>query len=386
MHDDSCFTELFPANLRRTLSMSALHAGAPGVNWNSRASTNYSSTTLPVERHDLSTDLANVLDQNYCNSSFTAVMIGYYPGGLASQLARRAKRLYMIDQFRIHHDTSNPMLRADRATLRACLNEELDTFGTAVFLGAHSADNIATISDGSVDFLYLTGAIPSVCETLIEALPKWLPKLSQDAIICGDSFAHSEWATGVTALFWLFGKPDHVETSGFWWKRLTPEIRNLHRRSDPTPDEKQNGVILVHVKEGDIEPLLLSIHSARAHWDGPIKVYYRGKDADPLRLACWRLRCDLHHLGAELPDLPLDGMDLLSVAALLPYQFALLLRSGMLVNGPLSLFFSEPIPAGASVAKGAISRQYIESDFPVVWSSAGCELRGTWRFRIGSSV
>ncbi len=52
-------------------------------------------------------------------------MIGYYPGGLASHLAASATLLYLLDHHRIHQQSRDPVLEADRAVLRTCLEEEL---------------------------------------------------------------------------------------------------------------------------------------------------------------------------------------------------------------------------------------------------------------------
>jgi hypothetical protein len=337
VHDDDCFVQTYPPNARRCLPFSSLHAGPVEINWTSRIAGRYTPPSSASVHVELRRELAALVDDEL-GRGVTSAMIGYFPGNVAGDLGRRVKRLYLLDHHRIHRRSHHPLVEADRVILRRYLDEELAGLNT-VFLGAPSVAAIETIPDQSLDCLYLSGGFSSVCETLVDSIPAWLRKLKQGAIICGDMFDPCVWQDGVTAISWFFGKPDHIAACGFWWKRLPTPTLHLHNRPKGGGSAADEGVCVANSDDQELEPLFLTMHSVREHWHGPIAVYHRGNVEDALRLACWRLGCELHSLSPANPHLSRDGRDLLAVAPIQPFQRGLLLRSGMLICNSIEPLF-----------------------------------------------
>lgn len=338
-HDDDQFIEKFPEMNRRVLPFSCLHAGPTAMNWNARVTENYLCGLGNQEKNGLASALVNLFrDQLLENAA--AAMIGYFPGTLLESLAKHCNRLYLVDNFRIQRTSVNAEVEADRAVLRACLGE-MDLGEKVVCLDVNSETTINRVPEKCLDVLYISGGFNSPFQTLAGSLPIWLSKLKNGGIVCGDMFAHAVWPNGIAVITSLLGSPSYITGTGFWVKRFDEECLVSGVRKTNKAAVGGEGVCIVNTEWEDLEPLLLSIHSTREFWNGPIAVYHWGEDEDQLRIACKRFECSLYRMGPAALGISLKGKEVSSIAAIQPFENALVLTSGMLFCGQASRVFRD---------------------------------------------
>jgi hypothetical protein len=252
-------------------------------------------------------------------------------------MARRFGKVLLVDQFQVHHPSGSAMVEADRAVLRGLWDAEAADCGNAELLGTHSAGTLARIADGSLDALYLPGEVTP--EWLTLALRHWRPKLRDGALVCGDLYGLPHWREATFTLGLLLGAPDEVKESGFWWKRMRAADWRFAPLADGADFSTQDGVVLVNRAKETLEKLLLTLHTARAQWPGPLAVYHWGEEDPSLTIACGRMGVRLWNVG-EAPAGEANEDWLAEVAAVQPFRRALILRPGMLAVGPLERAFA----------------------------------------------
>ena len=338
-HDDWRFARSFDDDRHRMLPMTVIHIGLPRINWEGRSAQEFEA---PKIGNDISKSLLEI-ETYFARSSVhspsipkAAAIIGYFPGGRWSQVARRFSRVWVVDHFQIHTSGGHPMWEADRIQLQHLLRQETADMGHLEWLRAHSVQNLTRISDSSVDLLYLPGEVSP--DSLVKILHFWKLKLRDEAIICGDLYGLPHWREATFSLSLLVGPPDCVARNGFWWKRIRrTDWKNCPSLPDITQFFDQDGAVLLNRSGATVEKALISIGSVRRHWTGPLVVYHWGEEDPSLALACGMLGALLCNVGEERQES--DSAWLKEAALIQPFRRALLLPPETLVVGSLSDLF-----------------------------------------------
>lgn len=325
-HDDYLFTTSFTPEQRRILPFTAIHTGARAINWGGRISGSFANRSNESNHRQEITALASD------GTGKRAAVVGYFPGGRWRDLTSGYDEVCLVDHYAIHCDSGSSLVNADRGVLREAIGRAVGSEEKYRFLGAHTAEVLATISDGSIDFLYFAGE--SEPETLCRSWGLWRPKLSSDAIVCGDIYGLPYWPDATYTVSLLCGAPDGVTSGGMWWKKASRIPERAHVASLPDGE----AVVFVNSGKDQLESLLLSIHAARKHWTGTLQVWHHGEENESLRLGCARLGVDLVHMAEE--DGELD--ELLETCSILsPFPRALFLVPGHVAVASLQAAFEE---------------------------------------------
>ena len=282
-YDDFLFTTSFAPEKRRMLPFSAIHLGKYGVNWDSRVSGQYKKR----ERGDETLNGGRPMRDFPANrKGGVAAVLGYFPEGRWQGVTRGFSRVILVDEFRIHPTGGDPMVEADRKVLRRILEKQVSGRKGVEFFGRHTFANVSNIPDRSLSLLYLPGKASP--EWLCSVLPHWLPKVREGGVFCGDAYGLPHWPDATYSLAMLLGPPDEMSGDGRWRKRYRARARPLPGEREGNPDEN-DGIIVLSGGIGSTESLLLSIHSVRKHWAGPVQVWHQGIEDESLRMVCTRL-------------------------------------------------------------------------------------------------
>jgi hypothetical protein len=135
----------------------------------------------------------------------------------------------------------------------------------------------AGVPSSSIDVLYLPGEV--LPETAVRCLPFWRRVLHPDAIVCGDLYGMADWPEATSTIVQLFGRPQ-IDPTGFWSTSLAgaPFRRTV---------AAANGADALELSAGAApdEDVLLSLHSLRKAWPGPVRI--NAQRPDPaLALLC----------------------------------------------------------------------------------------------------
>lgn len=345
-HDDLHFAGSFAAERQYLLPMAVIHTGFPYSNWSKRISIEY--VQRGRVRSAAEGSFSEMLDS--IGGQAVAASIGYFPGDATALLATKTERLYLVDHYRIHQRSSDPLIEADRCALRQLMVESLAGGTNVSFVGPNGAQNLSAIPPASLDLLHVN-AVGGLCETLIESLDLWLSKLKERAIICGHAatHTHTEGIYDIAAIASLLGNPDFIDEGGFWWKRISPETGKRFAPRNGANGHETKGVAIVNTDCANLEKALVSIDSIRAYWDGPLALYHYGKVTDALRIACWKAGCDLHQVShPPYSEFPGDS-DLRSAPFSPPFDSTVVVESGVVAIKPLeTLFITSPAATVAS--------------------------------------
>ena len=338
-HDDWRFTASFDADHKAFLPMTVIHTGWPGVNWDGRKAEQFGENgNFPANSQLLPPK----------GGTTNAAVIGYFPGNRWREVVEGCAKVWLVDQFQVHSKSADPMVEADRAVLRGLFENETAGISNLTLAGAHGVEELAAIPDGSLDLLYLPGEVAP--DMLSRVLPHWRAKLKDGAVVCGDLYGHPYWPEATYSVALLLGTPDEVKPEGRWRKVMRAEdwkvASALH--SQPSTFNPQLGVALVNRTKESIEKLVLSLHSVRRYWAGPVAVLHWGDEDPSLTIACVRLGAELWNVG-EAPE---DEDWLAMAAGMVPFEKALVLQPGMIAVLALERVFSvagrpigmEPIP------------------------------------------
>ena len=137
----------------------------------------------------------------------------------------------------------------------------------------------------------------------------------------------------------LLGVPDGVTAAGFWWKRMRAVDWRFVPPVEAGDFSTQDGVVLVSRSKKMLEKLLLTLHTTRREWPGPLAVYHWGDEDPSLTIACGRMGVKLWNVG-EVPEGEEAESWLADVAAVQPFRRALILQPGMLAVGSLEGAFA----------------------------------------------
>lgn len=194
-----------------------------------------------------------------------ALVAGFHPGLEVETLATRFDAVYLQDLLALGAKASASALPGHDG-LRAVWAAELQRLAPA--MGARvrelAAGDDAGIPSASVDVLYLPGEI--LPEMVVRCLPFWRRVLHPDAIVCGDLCGMADWPEATSTIAQLFGRP-RLDPTGFWWTALAgAPFRRVKTAT--------NGADALEVSAGTApdEDVLLSLHSLRKTWPGPIRV------------------------------------------------------------------------------------------------------------------
>ncbi len=278
------------------------------------------------------------------------------------------------------------MIEASRGALRRAWEKEVAGMTNVERLGIHEESNLRRIPDHSLDVLYLSGEVTP--NWLVPALPHWRKKLKRDALVCGDLYGLPDWPDSTHAICQLFGTPDHVLPTGFWWRRLdeSSSVTSIRVSSDlPTSQTASEaaamevssgqGVVVMNLATSSVDRLLITLHSLRKYWFGPVLVYHLGKDDPSLQIICARYEVDCEsagelHAAADIPDsiLEMEGR-LVS-----PFEHSITIASGMLVLGSIQALFdsaAEFAPGPVALSALAFQQDPRGKVHPVPFASAG---------------
>ncbi len=338
--DDDQFQLIFPPESRRMLPITVIHVGKSYVNWHRRV----------VERFDQ--PRVNQRERGGFDGRVHGRMavVGYFPGNRARALFEQCERVDLVDHFQIHQPSGDPFIEADRSVLRELWAMETEELTQLHLLGPHSVRTLAMIPDGSLDALYLSGEVAPTW--LVEALPHWLEKLKPGGIVFGELYGLPHWPEATHTICLLLGAPDGTAGDGSWWKRVGERLMLCPPLPKPDADEQareQDGVLLVNCGKDSVERLLLTVNSVREHWSGPVRIYHWGEEVESLSIACCRLGIELCQVGREAWAGATGVLaHVAEIAAIQPYQRAILLQPGVVVLQPIDGIFG-------TVASGTVS-------------------------------
>lgn len=368
-HDDWLFTTSFAEARRRNLPFALLHVGPHTANWAGRASPAFGGQqSNGAEAHAKPPDIAQLVGRS--RATLTAAVLGYLPNGRWRTLTDSFAKVFLIDEYQIHHGSGHPLVDADRRALARLLAADTDGADNLEFLGVHSEANLSCVPDGSLDALYLSGE-PSL-SSLGRILHEWCRKLKPGAIICGELCGHPHWPETTYAISSLLGTPSTFP-HGFWWKRHERE----ECRGIDAGDTNGTGTGLAFLNWGreQLESLSMAVHAARRYWTGPIVLFHCGADEPFLHILCARLCIELLHvhLSEGYTELLED------VRANPPFPTTLCLRPGQLLAAEIR--GGEPCaPSGTLTDSMTLPfwtfRQDSESDIARV---ANCSLASHYR-------
>lgn len=282
----------------------------------------------------------------------TVAVVGYFPGSQWWEVAGRFAKVLLVDHFQVHHPSGSPVIEADRVVLRRLWEKEAEGCGHVELMGTHSAGTLARIADGSLDALYLPGeATP---DWLVAALPHWMEKLKEGAIIFGDLYGLPHWPDSTYALSLLLGPPDEVMPGGFWWKRWVRPFKPWQGK--PTGMGNERGFVLVNEGMEHIGKLIVSLQSLREWWSGPISLYHWGEVNHGLRIAAAFYEVRLHEVGELGAYLSASVVE--EAAKMTAFDSGIVLPVGMLlVASPASLFSLElPLEEGSGESLFLVKR------------------------------
>ena len=311
-HDDYLFTTSFSVESRRTLPFTVLHLGKFGVNWHGRLSERYvtrkagEGICASKERSAMARKGAGGIGTGRSSllatspppgcGAGTMVMLGFFPGEPLREIAEKFSKIILVDEFRLQACGFDPIVEADRAFLRGLAAEQLKVAQTVELLRAHTTEAVAAIPAKSVDGLFIAGEASA--ESLCSALPHWLPKLRDGALIFGEAYGLPHFPDATYALTLLVGTPDEISPGGGWRKRYQRGQR-LAGPIGAQTSATRDGIIIM---SGDAEPteaLLMTLYAARKHWHGLVELWHPGAEDVSLRLVCERLQFALISIPAE---------------------------------------------------------------------------------------
>ena len=367
--EDYLFYLKFAPDRWRYLPMTVLHVGKTYINWEGRVAPAYdlsrgaadvSSLSKKPEMasrkdakaqsdsdgtHPLcaSASLREVFQQAAsgsaglaCVNKGSAAVIGYYPGMELPAAIAGCERVWLADHFLVHHPSGDPLTEADRATLRKLWDRQAEGMKNLHRLGIHSASNLARIPDASLDFLYLPGEAKP--DWLAAAVPHWLPKLKDGAVVCGDLYGLPHWPDATCAIALLLGTPLEVAPNGFWWGRKRSGLVRLPGASEAGEHE----VILVNEGTADIERLLVTMHQVRQSWSGRMRLYHWGPENQGLRIAAARHGVEMIGVEPTWPETSGVVAETLDAGI---WREAVYLPPGALVLGKAEDLFSRGVEA-----------------------------------------
>ena len=326
-HDDWHFTTSFPEQCRRQLPMTVIHTGPPGANWSGRVAGSYHADGAVEAETRLPPEIAG---------TGSVAVIGYFPGNRWREVARRFGQVLLVDHFQVHHPSGSPMIEADRVVLRGLWESESAEHENVKLLDTHGARTLAGIEDASLDALYLPGEVTP--DWLAAAVPHWLPKLRDGAVVCGDLYGLPHWPDATYAIALLLATPVDVAPNGFWWGRK----RNGLVRLPKTSEAGEREVILVNEGTADIERLLVTMHQVRQSWDGRMRLFHWGPENQGLRIAAARHGVEM--IGVEPTWAETSGVVAETLDAGI-WPEAIYLPSGALVLGKVEDLFSSAAEA-----------------------------------------
>jgi hypothetical protein len=207
-----------------------------------------------------------------------ALVAGCHPGLDVETLATCFDAVYLQDLFCLRAEAPAPAAPGHdglRAVWAAALQRLAPSIGARVRELPPGDD--AGVPSSSIDVLYLPGEV--LLETAVRCLPFWRRVLHPDAIVCGDLYGMADWPEATSTIVQLFGRPQ-VDPTGFWRVALAgaPFRRTM---------AAANGADALELSAGTApdEDVLLSLHSLRKAWPGPVRI--NAQRPDPaLALQC----------------------------------------------------------------------------------------------------
>lgn len=327
---DVHFSESFPAAQRHYLPIVCLHAGDTSQNWRGRTSDPFFENGDQL--HDTAPDSTAEIAARLGGPGTHAVQIGCYRGGTSRTLAEHFARVTVIDHWGLGARAIAPALAADLAILASRYTAETAGLTNLSPPLEHSAETLAAIPDASLDALWLTNE-PEY-DFLLDLLPAWLPKLKPGGAIAG-GFYDPQLLPGPSRLVeFLIGPPDKTFADMQWCRRIADPAALLARNFPPAPEHAPRGVVYVATDEADVDPLLVSLHTLRRHYAGPVCILCAGDEIPALRLAATRLGIGFRNVPAVSDILP---HELLTLHALdwSPFTETIFLECATLVRAPV---------------------------------------------------
>ncbi len=270
----------------------------------------------------------------------SALQVGFYPGTRFLGWKHSFEHIYLVDTYDLWQPSANALEEADRALLRRKLDMECAGAPGCEVLPRGAAKSLAQIPDGSIALLYVAGVVGV---DLYHRVRRWAPKLVEGAVVCGDIYGQpfvqeTEFVTRV------FGIPDGIHESGFWWKRIDKTSRWLTPGAGDSITTKTSaggtcGVAIVNVKRSVGEGGLIVPHAVRQWWNGPLIIYHGGRSiGEPLAMYSCKYQVPIVCVPEGTP-LHATG-DFFSRAGLpLPFEKTLLIGSDCIPRKELGGLF-----------------------------------------------
>jgi hypothetical protein len=368
---DVLFSEAFPPAQRHYLPMVCLHAGDASQNWRGRTTDPFFDH--PGELGAGAESSAEQIAERLGGPDKHAALLGCWRGGPARVLARYFGEVTVIDHWGLYLRAVTPVMQKDLAVLQSQYAAETAGLSTLSQPREHSEQTLASIPDASLDVLWLT-AEPEY-DSLLQLLPRWLPKLKPGGAVVG-GFYDPDLLPGPSQLVHLLlGTPDVRCDDLQWVKHLSDPAGHVARLLPARRGSGSRGVVYVATGPGDVEALLVSLHSLRRHWQGPVCVLNAGDELGPLCVACARLGVDFRNVPAVSEASP---PDLLTLYALdwSPFDESLFLNHATLVLAPVERLFDSRLGRDHILATSA--HRLSEETPALVWQRHSAVL-DTWR-------
>ena len=241
-------------------------------------------------------------------STRNAMVAGYYPRMGLERLAGLFKSVHLQDRFGVHQPEPTAPVDAGWDALQHLWAVEMARIEPSIRsrLREPPPSDTDEISANSIDLLYLPGEVSS--KTVLPSIPLWRRVLGPHAIVCGDLYGMADWPEATSTIAQLFGRPE-VHATGFWWTRLTDAPMRQVPSAVASGRGKGSGSIVLSAGDASDEEVLLSLHSLRKEWDGPLVVEATRHDR------ALELQCALYGGEWRMGDQPGTAEPRLRVAA-----------------------------------------------------------------------
>ncbi len=370
VHDDTAFALSFAEQKRKHLPFTVLHLGPTVVNWLGRKSRKWGMGDLPA-------DFPKVRMPEPWPGPKRVAWLGAYPKKQIPEAVTGAGEAIWLDHWRLAVPSGDELVAADRKWLRGKLGRVMSTAGNA----AKAIDEAGVAEKlmvhgtgggiGEVDAVYFD--VEAGYSWLGDCMPHWLRRLSPEGKLGGSQYGRRFWPDGTLAVALAAGPPDATDDDGRWWLGVPQEKREWNGEfpiSLPlcaSPEDvdaaweterkdrlKGCGVLVVTPERGRADATVVTLHSLRHHWKGPVTVILLGREIPALRVGCQRY--GVHYFRMQ-PD---GGNEEALAAALAssPFEKTLYLAPGTLVCAQIDGMFAGMdevvVTASAPVGSGAM--------------------------------
>lgn len=345
---DLLFSQEFPGHLHRYLPFTALHAGAPSVNWQGRTSEPFFPEEGAPWQEPVFPDQVRAIAAATGGPSARGAVLGVWRGEVVCALSEHFVSIQVVDHWGLIAPTLTPAAEADRLFLLERFTRETEGLPGLQALKEHSSEVLDSIPDSSLDLLWISPEMDY--DFLLLALPAWVPKLRAGGAVAGGFYDAQTFPGTVSTVHLLLGKPDAVLPGGQWMKRIARPSAFGEVLSFPVPPYGGKCVAYVCLGQSEVEGLLVSLSSLKEHWNGPVSVICPGDEEPSLRMACARL--GVHYQA--VPAAPEGFPPVLARLAALEWALGdeiLLLGNSTLVLGPPDALFNSLASADAVFPK-----------------------------------